>query len=180
MINGNFRADDITAITMRVQNGNRSGCFHGKSVSVDRCAAEIAGVSQDDFIEFVNVLGPDCSTLDSVTFRVYFKNAPNYYFECKIMDRDIAKIQVDDRDLIEETDGYLIRFVFNDFTRACQNAVLGEAVLPTFKWVRKKDPNRNESKTSKHTGKNETETPETPNSDTSQQSMASDYKVTVN
>lgn len=167
MINGVFTADNTTAITMRVQNDNRSGCFHGTSVSVHGCAAEIAGVSPDDFVDFLNVLGPGRSTLDLVTFHVYFKNAPNYYFECKITNRDIADILIDDHDLLDDTDGYLIRF-------------LGKAVLPTFKWVRKKDQNHNESKSSKHTGKDETETPEKPNGDTSQQSVASDYKVTVN
>lgn len=180
MIDGLFRADDNTAITMRVQNDNRSGCFHGKTVSVGGRAAEIAGVSQDDFVEFLNVLGPGRSTLDLVTFRVYFKNAPNYYFECKITNRNIADIQVDDHDLIEETDGYLIRFKFNDLPIYSSGTDLGEAVLPTFKWVRKKDQNHNDSKSSKHTGKDETETPEKPNGDTLQQSTASDYKVTVN
>ena len=169
MINGVFTADDTTAITMRVQNDNRSGCFHGKSVGVDGRAAEIAGVSQDDFVDFLNVLGPGRSTLDLVTFHVYFKNAPNYYFECKITNRDIADILIDDHDLIDDTDGYLIRFRFNE-----------NEVLPTFKWVRKNDQNHNESKSSKHADKNETETPEKPNSDTPQQSTASDYKVTLN
>ena len=183
MINGVFTADNTTAITMRVQNDNRSGCFHGTSVGVDGRAAEIAGVSQDDFVEFLNVLGPGRSTLDLVTFHVYFKNAPNYYFECKITNRDIADILINDHDLLDDTDGYLIRFKFDEvpmFVRADQGTDLGEAVLPTFKWVRKKDQNRSEPKPSKHTGKDETETPEKPNSDTSQQSVASDYKVTVN
>ena len=169
MINGVFTADNTTAITMRVQNDNRSGCFHGTSVGVDGRAAEIAGVSQDDFVDFLNVLGPGRSTLDLVTFHVYFKNAPNYYFECKITNRDIADILIDDNDLIDDTDGYLIRFNFNE-----------NEVLPTFKWVRKNNQNRNESKPSKHTDENETETPEKPNSDTPQQSTGSDYKVTVN
>lgn len=180
MIKGVFTADNTTAITMRVQNDNRSGCFHGTSVGIDGRSAEIAGVSQDDFVDFLNVLGPGRSTLDLVTFHVYFKNAPNYYFECKITNRDIADILIDDNDLLDDTDGYLIRFKFNEFAIAYQGTDLGEAVLPTFKWVRKKDQNRNESKSSKHTGKDETETPEKPNSDTSQQSTASDYKVTVN
>lgn len=188
MINGVFTADNTTAITMRVQNDNRSGCFHGTSVSVHGRAAEIAGVSQDDFVEFLNVLGPGRSTLDLVTFHVYFKNAPNYYFECKITNRDIADIIIYDYDLNDGTDGYLIRFKFipmfirADQVRADQmrGTDLGEAVLPTFKWVRKKDQNHNESKSSKHTGKDETETPEKPNGDTSQQSTASDYKVTLN
>lgn len=180
MINGVFTADNTTAITMRVQNDNRSGCFHGTSVGIDGRAAEIAGVSQDDFVEFLNVLGPGRSTLDLVTFHVYFKNAPNYYFECKITNRDIADILIDDHDLIDETDGYLIRFKFNDLPIYSSGTDLGEAVLPTFKWVRKKDQNHNDSKSSKHTGKNETETSEKPNGDTLQQSTASDYKVTVN
>ncbi len=171
MIDGVFTADNTTAITMRVQNDNRSGCFHGTSVDVDRRAAEIVGVSQDDFVEFLNVLGPGRSTLDLVTFHVYFKNAPNYYFECKITNRDIADI------LIDDIDGYLIRFRFNDFTHVYQGIDFGEAEFPTFKWVRKNDQNRNESKPSKHTDKNETEKP---NNDASQQSMASDYKVTLN
>lgn len=180
MINGVFTADNTTAITMRVQNDNRSGCFHGASVGIDGRAAEIAGVSQDDFVDFLNVLGPGRSTLDLVTFHVYFKNTPNYYFECKITNRDIADILIDDHDLLDDTDGYLIRFKFNEFVCAYQGTDLGEAVLPTFKWVRKKDQNRNEPKSNKHADKNETETSEKPNNDASQQSTASDYKVTVN
>lgn len=180
MINGVFTADNTTAITMRVQNDNRSGCFHGTSVGIDGRSAEIAGISQDDFVDFLNVLGPGRSTLDLVTFHVYFKNAPNYYLECKITNRDIADILIDDHDLLDDTDGYLICFKFNEFVCAYQGTDLGEAVLPTFKWVRKKDQNRNEPKLNKHADKNETETPEKPNSDTSQQSTASDYKVTLN
>lgn len=180
MIKGAFTADNTTAITMRVQNDNRSGCFHGTSVGIDGRSAEIAGVSQDDFVDFLNVLGPGRSTLDLVTFHVYFKNAPNYYFECKITNRDIADILIDNHDLLDDTDGYLIRFKFNEFVCVYPGTDLGEAVFPTFKWVHKKDQNHNESKSSKHTGKDETETPEKPNSDTSQQSTASDYKVTVN
>ena len=61
------------------------------------------------------------------------------------------------------------------FVRADQGTDLGEAVLPTFKWVRKKDQNRSEPKSSKNADKNEAETQETP-----QQSVASDYKVTLN
>lgn len=169
MINGVFTADNTTAITMRVQNDNRSGCFHGTSVGVDGRAAEIAGVSQDDFVDFLNVLGPGRSTLDLVTFHVYFKNAPNYYFECKITNRDIEDILIDDHDLLDDVDGYLIRFKFYEITE-----------VPTFKWVRKNDQNRNESKQSKHADKNENETSEKPNGGTLQQSTASDYKVTLN
>ena len=114
---------------------------------------------------------------------LFRSNAPNYYFECKITNRDIADILIDDHDLIDDTDGYLIRFRFNEvpmFVRADQGTDLGETVLPTFKWVRKKDKNRNESEPSKDADKNETETPEKPNSDVPQQPTASDYKVTLN
>ena len=168
MIKGVFRADDTTAITMRVQNDNRSGCFHGTSVGVDGRGAEIAGISLDDFVEFLNVLGPGRSTLDLVTFRVYFKNAPNYYFECKITNRNIADIQVDDHDLIEETDGYLIRFKFNELL------FLGEAVLPTFKWVRKKDKVNHEPKADTPVDRNEAKAPE---KTTSIVAKSSDYAV---
>lgn len=174
MINGVFTADDTTAITMRVQNDNRSGCFHGTSVGVDGRAAEIAGVSQDDFVDFLNVLGPGRSTLDLVTFHVYFKNAPNYYFECKITNRDIADILIDDHDLIEETDGYLIRFKFNELLFITKCTDLGEAVLPTFKWVRKKDKVNHEPKADTPVDRNEAKAPE---KTTSIVAKPSDYAV---